>query len=365
MSDGPKLVIAAGGTGGHMFPAQALAEEMLRRGWRVALSTDARGAGYAGGFPQAVSRDVVRAATPARGGAVGKLTAPFLIGRGVLETVGGMRSDRPAVVAGFGGYPAVPAMSAAKLLGIPTLIHEQNGVPGRVNRIFAPRVDRVATSVDPTVLPSGAKVEHVGNPVRGAIRERAATPLPMLDGPLRLLVIGGSQGAAALSRIVPGALGALTEGLRGRLQVSHQARGEDEATVRAAYAEAGIEAEVRPFFDDVPGRLADAHLVLSRAGASSVADIAVVGRPSILIPYPHATDDHQAANARGLVDAGAAVMFREADLDETRLSDEIAGILSNPDRAEAMAAAARGVSRPDAAERLADLVETLAGKATA
>ena len=363
MSDALRLVIAAGGTGGHMFPAQALAEEMLARGWRVTLSTDARGARYAGGFDPAVSREVVRAATPARGGALGKLTAPLLIGRGILDALRAMRADPPAVVAGFGGYPAVPAMAAAKLLRIPTLIHEQNGVPGRVNRLFAPRVDRVAISVHPTVLPRAARAEHVGNPVRGAVAARAGTPLPPMDGTLRVVVIGGSQGAAALSRVVPSALAALPEDLRGRLALSHQARGEDEAEVRAAYDAAGIAAEVRGFFDDVPERLAAAHLVISRAGASSVADIAVIGRPSILIPYPHATDDHQAANARGLVEAGAALMIREGDLDETALADDIASILRDSRRATAMADAARAVSRPDAATRLADLVETLARKA--
>ena len=353
-----KLVIAAGGTGGHMFPAQALAEEMLNRGWRVSLSTDARGARYAGAFPDAVTREVVRAATPARGGAVGKLTAPVLIARGVWDTFLAMRNDRPAVVAGFGGYPAVPAMSAAKMLGIPTLIHEQNGVPGRVNRLFAPRVNMVACSVEPTVLPAGATSEHTGNPVRRSVVEVAGAPYTLRgDGPVNVLVIGGSQGAAILSRIVPAALAALPDELRARLSVSHQARGEDEATVRDAYAAAGITADVRPFFDDVPQRLVDCHLVVSRAGASSVADIAVVGRPSILIPYALATDDHQAANARGLVDAGAALMIRENALDSAGLSAEITTILSDPDKAAAMAQAAREISRPDAVQRLADLVE--------
>lgn len=355
-----KLVIAAGGTGGHMFPAQALAEEMLSRGWRVSLSTDERGARYAGAFPAAMDRDVVRSATPARGGIVGKLTAPFLIALGVWDTVRAMRRDRPAVVAGFGGYPAIPAMSAAKLLGVPTLIHEQNGVPGRVNRLFAPRVDMVACSVQPTVLPAGATSEHTGNPVRASVVEVAGELYDLGDrGPLNVLVIGGSQGAAILSRVVPSALAALPDELRVRLIVSHQARGEDEATVTQAYADAGITADVRPFFDDVPARLVASHLVVSRSGASSVADIAVVGRPSILIPYALATDDHQAANARGLVEAGAALMIREDALDSAGLSAEIATILSNPAHGSAMAAAARDVSRPDAVLRLADLVERL------
>ncbi|WP_185803605.1 undecaprenyldiphospho-muramoylpentapeptide beta-N-acetylglucosaminyltransferase [Pontivivens nitratireducens] len=361
-----KLVIAAGGTGGHMFPAQALAEEMLRRGWQVSLSTDARGARYAGAFPDAVTREVVRAATPARGGLRGKLTAPLLIARGVWDTWRAMRRDRPAVVAGFGGYPAVPAMSAAKMLGIPTLIHEQNGVPGRVNRLFAPRVDIVACSVEPTVLPSGATAEHTGNPVRGSVFAMAGADYDLARSDTRnVLVIGGSQGAAILSRVVPAALAALPDELRARLKVAHQARGEDETRVREAYAAASIEADVRSFFDDVPQRLADCHLVISRAGASSVADIAVVGRPSILIPYALATDDHQAANARGLVQAGAALMIREDALDSGGLSTEIAAILGDPTRAASMAEAARNASRPDAVQRLADLVERMSkGTAT-
>lgn len=361
-----KLVIAAGGTGGHMFPAQALAEEMLRRGWQVSLSTDARGARYAGAFPDAVTREVVRAATPARGGLRGKLTAPLSIARGVWDTWRAMRRDRPAVVTGFGGYPAVPAMSAAKMLGIPTLIHEQNGVPGRVNRLFAPRVDIVACSVEPTVLLKGAKAEHTGNPVRRSVFAMAGADYDLARSDTRnVLVIGGSQGAAILSRVVPAALAALPDELRARLKVAHQARGEDETRVREAYAAAGIEADVRSFFDDVPQRLAECHLVISRAGASSVADIAVVGRPSILIPYALATDDHQAANARGLVQAGAALMIREDALDSGGLSTEIAAILGDPTRAASMAEAARNASRPDAVQRLADLVERMSkGTAT-
>ncbi|WP_316015539.1 undecaprenyldiphospho-muramoylpentapeptide beta-N-acetylglucosaminyltransferase [Roseobacter sp. HKCCA0434] len=356
-----KLVIAAGGTGGHMFPAQALAEEMLRRGWTVSLSTDARGARYADNFPPAVKREVVRAATPARGGIAGKLGAPFAIARGVREAMAAMRAERPAAVAGFGGYPAVPAMSAAKLMGIPALIHEQNGVLGRVNRLFAPRVARVACAVWPTELPKGAQAEHVGNPVRDAVLTAAEASYEAPDdGPLSVLVIGGSQGAAALSRLAPEALAGLPHTVRERLNVSHQAREEDLARVRETYAEAGISATVRPFFDDVPARLSVAQLVISRAGASSVADIGVVGRPSILIPLPSATDDHQTANARGLVEAGAAVLCPEGDLTSESLRTEIAAILTDPARATAMAEAARTHAKPDAVTRLADLVERIA-----
>lgn len=364
----PLLVIAAGGTGGHMFPAQALAEEMLARNWRVCLSTDARGAAYATGFPAAVERQVVRAGTFARSGMT-KLAAPFQIAVGVVTAVAQMRREPPACVAGFGGYPALPAMAAATLLDRPCLLHEQNAVLGRVNELFARRVNRVACGIWPTALPSGAHGVHIGNPVRAAIAARAGSPYAAgaaaADGSLGVLVIGGSQGARVLSRMVPAALAMLPEALRRRLKIAHQARPEDRETVVAAYAAAGIAAEVRPFFDDVPDRLAGARLVISRAGASSVADIAAIGRPAILIPLAIAKRDEQTANARGLVEGGAAVMIPERDLAPERLSAEVAGILGDRARAEAMSAAAARLGRPDAARRLADLVEELAARGPA
>ncbi|MBV0890694.1 UDP-N-acetylglucosamine--N-acetylmuramyl-(pentapeptide) pyrophosphoryl-undecaprenol N-acetylglucosamine transferase [Paracoccus sp. Z118] len=357
---GKLALIAAGGTGGHMFPAQALAERLLAHGWRVKLSTDERGARYAGGFPPEVTREIVPSATTARGGPIGKLTAPLKIGAGVTRAVAGLRRDRPAVVVGFGGYPAIPAMSAAVLLGLPRMIHEQNGVMGRVNRIFARRVDRVACGTWPTDLPAGVTGIHTGNPVRQAVLDRAGAPYaPPDDGPLHLLIIGGSQGARVLSDIVPAAIAALPETLRTRLSVSHQARAEDEARVTRAYAEAGVQAEVRPFFADVPERLAQAQAVVSRAGASSIADITVIGRPSILIPFAAAAGDHQSANARALAESGAAVVLPESVLDIASLTRDLNAILADPARAGRMAAAALALGRPDAAARLYDLVTEL------
>ncbi len=355
------LVIAAGGTGGHMFPAQALAETMLAQGWRVRLSTDDRGARYAGGFPEAVVREVLPSATFARGGLLAKLAAPFRIARGVLAARARMKADRPAVVVGFGGYPSIPALGAAVLLGLPRMIHEQNGVLGRVNTVFARRVDMVACGTWPTALPAGTRAEHTGNPVRAAVRERArAGYIAPGDHPMQIVVIGGSQGARVLSDVVPAAVAALPEGLRRNLRLSQQARAEDMARVSAFYDAAGIRAEVAPFFADIPARIAAAELVISRAGASSVADIGVIGRPAILIPFAAATGDHQTANARGLVGAGAAVLMAEADLTHARLATEIAAILGDPGRAVAMAAAAVAASMPDATERLAALVGRLA-----
>lgn len=354
------LLIAAGGTGGHMFPAQALAEAMIARGWRVKLSTDDRGVRYAGGFPAAVKVERVASATFARGGLAGKLLVPFRIAGGVLGAVWSQLRDRPAVVVGFGGYPSIPALAAAWMLRRPRMIHEQNGVLGRVNRLFARRVDKIACGTWPTDLPAGTTGEHTGNPVRQAVLDRAgAGYIPPGDYPMSLVVIGGSQGARVLSDVVPAAVAALPEALRARLRLAHQARAEDEVRVTAAYDAAGVRAEVQPFFTDVPARLSEAQLVISRSGASSVADISVIGRPSILIPFAAATGDHQTANARGLVDAGAAVLVPENGLDAEALSGHIARILGQPDQAEAMARAALGQSRPDATDRLVALVEAL------
>ncbi|HBS49957.1 MAG TPA: UDP-N-acetylglucosamine--N-acetylmuramyl-(pentapeptide) pyrophosphoryl-undecaprenol N-acetylglucosamine transferase [Rhodobacteraceae bacterium] len=359
----PLLLMAAGGTGGHMFPAQALAETMLRRGWRVQLSTDARGARYTGGFPHSTEIREVSSATFARGGAVQKALVAPKIAAGVLGAMAAMRRDRPDVVVGFGGYPSIPALGAATLMKLPRMIHEQNGVLGRVNQLFATRVACVACGVWPTDLPEGAEGVHVGNPVRGAVHERAgAAYIPPGDYPMSVLVMGGSQGARVLSDVVPGAIAALPEPIRRHLRVSHQARPEDGERVAAAYAEAGIDADVQPFFHDVPRRMTEAQLVISRAGASSIADLTVIGRPSILIPFAAAAGDHQSANARGLARAGAAVMIPESRLDVEVLSTQIAAVLSDPDAAAQMAQAALSVGKPEAAQELAALVETLAGK---
>ncbi len=357
-----RLVIAAGGTGGHMFPAQALAETMLARGWRVTLSTDARGARYAAGFPAEVAREVVASATPARGGAAGKLLVPFRVGGGVAASAARMLRDRPAVVVGFGGYPSIPALSAAVALRLPRMIHEQNGVLGRVNRAFARRVDAVACGTWPTALPPGVEGVNTGNPVRGAVLDMAgAAYIPPGEGPLEVLVIGGSQGARILSDVVPEAVLALPEAMRARLRLSQQAREEDVARVTAFYREKGIVADIRTFFDDVPERMARAQLVVARAGASTIADLSVIGRPAILIPYAAAAEDHQTANARGLQAAGAAEVVPEARLTSEGLGALIHSILSEPDRALAMARAALALGKPDAADRLAHLVERLAG----
>lgn len=358
----PLLLIAAGGTGGHMFPAQALAEAMLARGWRVTLSTDPRGARYTGGFPAAVTIEQVTSATFARGGALARTAAPFSILSGIIAATFRMLRSKPAVTIGFGGYPSIPALSAAYLLRRPRMIHEQNGVLGRVNQFFAAKVDTVACGTWPTILPQGITGQHTGNPVRAAVMDRAAAGyIPPGDYPMSLVIIGGSQGARILSDIVPAAIAQLPEPLLARLRIAHQARAEDLPRVTEAYTQAGVRAEVEPFFTDIPRRLSEAQLVISRAGASSVADISIIGRPAILIPFAAATGDHQTANARGLVDAGAAILIPEKALDATTLAAHIESILCQPDAARQMADNALSQGRPDATDRLVALVETLGG----
>lgn len=361
MAQGKLLLIAAGGTGGHMFPAQALAEAMVRKGWRVKLSTDARGARYTGGFPHVVKVEQVASATFARGGVLARAAVPFRIAGGVIGAVFAQVRDRPAVVVGFGGYPTIPALAAAWVLRRPRMIHEQNGVLGRVNQLFAPRVDRVACGTWPTDLPAGVEGVHTGNPVRLAVLDRAgAGYIAPGDYPMSLVVIGGSQGARILSDVVPEAVAMLPDAIRRNLRVAHQARAEDLDRVVEAYAQAGIRAEVQLFFNDIPARLSEAQLVVSRSGASSIADISVIGRPAILIPYAAATGDHQAANARGLGGAEAAIVIPEKVLDAPTLSGHMAAVLSQPDAASRMARNALSQGRPDATERLVALVEALA-----
>ena len=358
----PLAVIAAGGTGGHMFPAQALAEELLARGWRVTLSTDARGARYAGGFPDEVERRVVSSATFSRGGAIGKLLVPFKVLGGILAASSAMVFERPAIVAGFGGYPSIPALGAAWLLRIPRLIHEQNGVLGRVNQLFARRVSAVACGTWPTELPRGVEGRHTGNPVRSTVRDKAAAPyIPPGEYPMSIVVIGGSQGARILSDVVPAAIAALPDQVKRHLRVAQQARPEDLDRVVSAYDSAGIQAEVEPFFADVPRRFAEAQLVIARSGASTVADLTVIGRPSILVPYAAAVRDEQTANAHGLVEAQAAILMPESQFTPEALAAQISMILTTPDAASRMAHSATGLGLPDAAMHLADLAEGLAG----
>lgn len=355
-------VVAAGGTGGHLFPAEALARVLTGRGWKVVLATDSRGDQYAHAFP-AETRMALEAATFRPGDPVGMVRAAVKIGQGVLQARKAFRDLDPAVVVGFGGYPSVPALLAALSTGRPTVIHEQNAVLGRTNRNLAPLVTAVACAF-PTLEKASpgvkARAAVVGNPVRPEIRalhDRAYQPP---QGEIHVLVTGGSQGARVLSETVPAALARIAEPLRARLKVEQQARPESLDSARAVYAEAGIEAMVAPFFRDMAVRLGQAHLVIGRAGASTCCELAVAGSPSILVPLKIAADDHQTYNAALLKEAGAAVVVKEDALNADDLAATIQTLLSDPEGLARRSAAARSVAVPDAAERLADLVERVA-----
>lgn len=356
----PFVLLTAGGTGGHVFPAEALAAALAARGCRLGLVTDSRGQRHGGALGR-LETWRVQAGGLAGTGVLGKLSGLARIAWGLLQARRLMARLKPDVVVGFGGYAAFPAVAAAAGARCPTLIHEQNAVLGRANRLLADQVDLIATALPAVAsLPAG-KGRFVGNPVRPAtlaVRELPYAP-PDPAGEIRLLVTGGSQGARALSDLVPPALAALPEGLRARLRVAQQCRPEDLDRVRAAYAEAGITAETAPFLEDIPNRLAAAHLVVCRAGASTVAELTCVGRPAILIPFPFATDDHQTANARALDEGGAGWLMPQDTLDAPTLSRRIAALLADPDSLVAAARHAHALGRPDAAERLADLALSL------
>ncbi len=358
---GAHVVLAAGGTGGHMVPADALAQALRRRGLGVSLLTDARGLRFPG-LLEGVERTEMESAAPGRLDPLALARAAGRIAAGARRARAHLRARAAAAVVGFGGYPAVPALLAAIGAGRPAILHEQNAVMGRANRLLAPHVQAVALSYAETArVPAGARRRAVvtGNPVRPAVLRARGLPFrpPAPDAPWRLLVLGGSQGARILAAVVPAALAALPADLRGRLQVAMQCRPEDLAAAGAALAQAGIAAECAPYFTDLPERMGEAHLVVARAGASTVAELAAVGRPAILVPFAAATDDHQSANARPFVAAGAGRMLPEADCTSARLAEAIASCLADPAALEAAAAAARSLGAPDAAERLADLVE--------
>lgn len=356
----PLIVLAAGGTGGHMFPAAALAAALSRRGMPIALVTDRRGQAFA--LPDgALSVHRVRAAAVAGASVVAKARAGVQLLIGTVQAWLLLRRLKPAVVVGFGGYASVPAVVAAHRLGLPIVLHEQNSVLGRANRLVSPIARRIATGfpeVEGVGSADRAKLAVTGNPVRPEIAALAAKPYPSLgsEGTLDLLVTGGSQGASLFSRVVPDAIARLPDGMRRRLRVVQQVRAEDLDAVRAHYAALGLVAELSPFFADLPERLAAAHLVIGRAGASTIAETAVAGRPAILVPLATAADDHQAKNARALENAGGAIVMPETAFTGEALAARLQPLLALPEKLRSMAAAARNVGVVDAAERLAELV---------
>ncbi len=362
MSVAGPIALAAGGTGGHLFPAEALAQELKRRGHSVLLVTDARGARYAQNFP-ADERFEISAATPSIGGPVAKAAAAVSIASGLFTSLREFRKRKPAAAVGFGGYPSLPAMKAAAMMKIPYGVHEQNGVLGRANRMLVKGAAFTAHAF-PVLekLPSGVSTTEVGNPVRDAVNAVSNAPYPSLGGDIHLLIFGGSQGASIFSDAPVKAIAGLAPDLRKRLVVTHQAREGDMEAVKAGYAGAGVRAEVAPFFTDLPQRMAAAHLVISRAGASTVTELSAIGRPSILVPLAIAMDDHQTGNARALKDKNAAVILPEKEFNQYELAAPLEALLSNPERLKSMAANAHGAVKSGAASRLADLVENIAAQ---
>jgi UDP-N-acetylglucosamine--N-acetylmuramyl-(pentapeptide) pyrophosphoryl-undecaprenol N-acetylglucosamine transferase len=364
-ADAPLILLAAGGTGGHLFPAEALAKALEQRGVAVDLATDRRAAAYAGQFParkvHVLPSDTLRGRNPLR-----LALTLIVLGYGILRAVILLLRVRPAAVVGFGGYPTLPPVLAAWLLRIPRIVHEQNAVMGRANRLLAARASTIATGY-PGILARkpelAIKAVHTGNPVRAAVRAAAARAYdePAEGKPLHLLVFGGSQGARIMSEIVPGAIERCAAPIRSRLRVVQQCRQEDIGEVRAVYARLGVPAELAVFFDDLPNRIADSHLVIARSGASTVAELAAIGRPAILVPLPHALDQDQLINATALTAAGGAHLIGQDEFTAERLAQELSQLAAKPEILAGMAAAARRAGRVDAAEQLADLVIRVAG----
>ncbi len=354
----PLVLLAAGGTGGHLFPAEALASELAARGIIVDLVTDERAQRYGGAFPARTIHQIP-SATPSGGSLFSRAKAVATLGTGALASLLLLLRLKPKAVVGFGGYPTVPPLFAAHLLKIPAILHEQNAVMGRANRFLAARVDAIACGLQSRRAKDSVfatKSTMTGNPVRPNVLEAAKVPYTPPTETFHLLVTGGSQGARIMSEIVPEAIALLPPNLRQQLSIVQQARGEDEDKVRGAYARLGIKAEVKSFFTDLPARMAASHLVIARAGASTVAELSVIGRPSILVPFPHAIDQDQAANAAHLAAEGAAILIDQKEFSPQWLAKALQTVLVDPAALAQKAAAAKSLGISDAAKRLADLV---------
>ena len=365
---GKLAVLAAGGTGGHMFPARALAEELLGRSWRVALVTDKRGGGFGDALPQVETRQV-RAGAVTGGGFFAKLKGLANLLVGTAQAISFLTRRRPDVVVGFGGYASIPALMAAAQLRRPILLHEQNAVAGRANRLMAARARLIATAYDKVKGLSekeAEKTQLIGNPVRPAIQAVGMTEYlpPETGGPLHLLVVGGSQGARIFNEVVPAALALLPESLRARLRLSQQVPGDALDGIAAHYRDIGVEADLAAFFDDIPARLTSAQLVIGRAGASTIAELSAAGRPAILVPFPSAADDHQTANAQAFAHNGGGWVMPQGGLTPEKLAQRLTELFDRPGVLAQAASAAKALGRPDAARRLADALERVAGQKT-
>lgn len=356
------ILLAAGGTGGHLFPAEALAHELKANGWSVHLVTDSRAERFAGKFP-ADEIHVVPSATIGSKNPVKVLSSLLTLWKGLRAARRLLARLRPKAVVGFGGYPTLPPLLAATGMNIPSMIHEQNAVMGRANKALAGRVQAIAGGFLPDGEgPYAAKTVTTGNPVRPAVLAAAevAYEPSAADGEFHLVVFGGSQGAQFFSKAVPQAICRLSEAKRARLRITQQARAEDREGVEAIYEKLALPAEVSPFFTDMAERLARAHLVICRSGASTVSEISVIGRPSVLVPYPYALDHDQAANAAALAATGGAQVIAQSELSPERLASIIAEAMTHPERMAEMARNARKAGKPDAARLLAAMVEAIA-----
>jgi UDP-N-acetylglucosamine--N-acetylmuramyl-(pentapeptide) pyrophosphoryl-undecaprenol N-acetylglucosamine transferase len=361
-----RVLLAAGGTGGHMFPAAALARELLSRGIQPVLVTDKRAGGFGPELAEQVETHQIAAAGFAGGDLIAKARSVAQLALGYLQARRIVARTKPAVAVAFGGYAALPTGLAAAHKGVRLVLHEQNAVLGRANRMLATRADAIATSF-PDVRGFGeaasARVVLTGNPVRETIQAIGRKPSAVADetGPLRLLVTGGSQGARVFNELVPDAVARLPEGIRRRLQVTQQVRGSDTSSVRAAYDATGVEAELKTFFDDLPERLARAHLLICRSGASTTTELAAAGRPAILVPYPFAADDHQTANAEALAQAGGGWLMPQNSLTPDALAERLRSLFETPSLLTRAAAGALSFAQPDSAKRLADLALDVRG----
>lgn len=364
MSEQSKLImLSAGGTGGHMTPARALAEDLLERGFRVEVITDTRGEKFAQIFGD-INMHVVRSGT-AHSGVMGKLRGALNLGLGIVKARGILKKTKPAVVVGFGGYPSVPGVYAAQKMGIPTIIHQSDGIMGKANAFLAPRAERIALTFPNTAgLDDADQTRAIvtGNPVRPEISAlySKAYNAPKPDGELRILIMGGSLGARVLSQIVPKAFGMLDKYLRERLVIVQQCREEDLESVRAAYKEAGINATLKSFFDDIPEQLSKAHLVIARSGASTVTEVSTAGRPAIYVPAAYHADQQQKINADSVADAGGAWVMAEAGFTPEALQARIENFLQNPEVLFKASENARSCGKPDAARKLGNLVTAIA-----
>ncbi len=355
MSEKKLAILAAGGTGGHMFPAQSLAEVLMSRGWDVILTTDERGMKYADGFDEKIQKIILPAASFSQGSILKRAKVPFLIRRGYKDAKSLFKAHKPAAVIGFGGYPSLPSLLAARRMKTPYFIHEQNAVLGRVNKVFQNRARKVACGLWPVKFAKQNAV-FVGNPVREAVLQYEASALPNAAD-FQLVVFGGSQGASIFSKIVPFAVSLLPVELRKKLHVVQQARQDEVETVKKQYEQVDVACEVAPFFTNLPERISQSQFVIARSGASTLAELQTIGRGSILVPLPSAANDHQRANAQALVNAGAALEYEETQNQPEELAVWLQDVLTSRTTLERMADSAYRLARPKAAQALAELIE--------